>query len=428
MNQEKSSTHEKIHGGEGAMMSQDQWSEIRFWSKLGKSIKTIARELSISRNTVRKALRETKSPEYHRQAKSPGVMDSFMAFVLRQAPEVLFNATTLFNELKEQGFCGAYSTVKLSVRPLREAFRQVEAATVRFETPPGEQAQMDWGSTWVQIAGQRVRLRIFVMVLGYSRTLYVEFTRDETLPSLIACHENAFRWFGGVTENILYDNPRTIVLDRGTDHARINPKFADFCRYYGYTPRLCRPYRAQTKGKVESGVKYVKRSFVPGRNATSLEDLNVQAAQWVRSVADLRIHGTVHEQPAQRFLREKLISIGHMPPYLLQTCLIRKVSSDCLISFEASRYSVPWNYVRQLVDVQAGDGWVRVYHQGALIAEHPRADRPFQLVTQRSHYSGLGKQREPITPLSVQHSSPQPDVQVRSLDVYEALMGGELHG
>ena len=145
------------------MLTHDQWSEIRFWSKLGQSIKTIARDLGLSRNTVRKALREPEKPQYQRQNKQRGVLEPFLPFLQQRAPEVFFNATTLCRELKAQGYQGGYSTVKLAVKPLRETFRLVEAATVRFETPPGKQAQMDWGTTWVNIAGVRTRVKIFVM-------------------------------------------------------------------------------------------------------------------------------------------------------------------------------------------------------------------------------------------------------------------------
>lgn len=411
------------------MLTHDQWSEIRFWSKLGQSIKTIARDLGLSRNTVRKALREPEKPQYQRKKKQRGVLEPFRPFLQQRASEVFFNANTLYRELKDQGYKGGYSTVKLAVKPLREAYRLAEVATVRFETPPGKQAQVDWGTSWVNIAGKRTRVKIFVMVLAYSRAIYVEFTLDETLPTLIACHERAIRHFGGITQEVLYDNPRTIVFHRGTDEACINPRFLDFCRYYGYTPRLCRPYRAKTKGKVESGVKYVKRSFLAGRSAMSLDDLNNQAMDWIRTVADVRIHGTVHEQPAERFWREELSPVAFQPPYALQIFAVRKVAADCLISFEASRYSVPWQYVRQLVDVQVAGEQVKIYHQGALIAEHPLATKPYQVVLQRSHYGDLGKPRDPSRPqLPQKPLQSTPEVDVRSLDVYALVTGGELHG
>ncbi|CUH97795.1 hypothetical protein P22_3941 [Propionispora sp. 2/2-37] len=230
MEETKGSTHDLFHGGEPTMLSEDQWSEIRLMAKAGKPIKQIAREFGISKNTVRKVVRREHQKPYIRKINKPGLLDAFMPFLTRRAPEVNFNATILFRELKEQMYTGGYSTVKNAIRPLRSTFQQAQAACIRFETPPGHQARMDWGSAWVTLGTEKIRVKIFVLVLGYSRSIYVEFTMDEKLPTLITCHENAFRWFGGLTEEILYDNPRTIVLHRGTEEARLNPTFHDFCR------------------------------------------------------------------------------------------------------------------------------------------------------------------------------------------------------
>jgi len=190
---------------------------------MGKSIKKISRELMISKNTVKKALRSDLYQPYTRENCKSGLLTEFMPFLMEGAPQVDFNAAILLRELKKRGYAGSYTILKEAVRPLRETHRQMEAATARFETPPGLQAQMDWGSKKLMIGGQLTRIKIFVMVLGFSRAIYVEFTMDETLPTLIACHEHAFNWFGGIPEEILYDNPRTIVLDRATANVRIIP-------------------------------------------------------------------------------------------------------------------------------------------------------------------------------------------------------------
>lgn len=425
MEPRKAFPHELDHGREEQMLSQDQWSEIRLMAKTGKAIKQISRELGISKNTVRKILRSKERQEYCRQRKKPGVLDEYLPFLQGRAPEVNFNATTLFREIQQKGYLGGYTTVREAIKPLRNNFLTAEAATVRFETPPGHQAQMDWGSAWVVMAGQRVRVKIFVLVLCYSRCLYVEFTPDEKLPTLIGCHENAFAWFDGLTEEVLYDNPRTIVVDRGTEKARLNPLFEDFCRYYGYLPRLCRPYRARTKGKVESGVKYIKRSFLPGKTFLSLEDANAQVKEWIRTVADRRIHGTVHEQPVERFQRENLRQLKRQPAYVLQFSQVRKVASDCLVSYAANRYSVPWKYVRQTVDVQEQRDVIKIYYRGQLIAQHKKALGTHQMVLDKEHYRGLLKKPESLYAAKAQ---PTPDVQIRSLSVYEAVAGGELYG
>ena len=422
--------HEINCGRDETMLSQDLWIEIRLMAKMGKPIKVIARELAISKNTVKKALRQEQCQSYQRVNAKPNLLSEFMPFLLERFLQVGFNATTLYRELKEKGYTGGYTLVKEAIRPLRETHRQIEAATVRFETPPGFQAQMDWGTKQMNLGGNLVRIHIFVLVLGYSRACYVEFTLDEKLPTLIACHEHAFRWFGGVPEEIFYDNPRTIVLDRGTSNARINPKFEDFCRYYGYTPRLCRPYRAKTKGKVESGVKYVKRSFLPGQEFSSLDTANEKVWHWIRHVADQRIHGTVHEKPAERFLRENLRSVLGKPPYLLEDCQPRKVAADCLISYQASRYSVPWRYVNQIVDIQdRSNGTLYIYYKGSLIAQHPKSERKHQVVMEPEHYRDLLKRPVQKEKQNVFHTTLLPDVQIRSLQVYESLAaGGVLHG
>jgi len=419
MGQAKIISHDYDHGRESQMLTQDLWSEIRFMRKMGRSIKKISRELMISKNTVRKALRNELYQAYTRENCKAGLLTKFMPFLVERAPQVDFNAATLLRELKKRGYAGSYTILKKAVRPLRETHRQMEAATARFETPPGLQAQVDWGSKQVMIGGCLTRIKIFVMVLGFSRAIYVEFTMDETLPTLIACHEHAFAWFGGITEEILYDNPRTIVLDRATANARINPKFEDFCRYYGYAPRLCRPYRAKTKGKVESGVKYVKRSFLPGQEFASLAAANEQVLTWIREVADLRIHGTTHEQPAARFRQENLRPVASRPPYILQVWQMRRVATDCLISYAACRYSVPWRYVHQTVELQEQGDLISIYHQGALIATHRKSETKHQVIMDMEHYRGLSTKKSVNCP-----KASLPEVEVRSLDVYASLAEG----
>lgn len=413
-------SHDNEHGGESKMLTQNLWTEIRVMRKMGKSIKKISRELTISKNTVRKALRDEFYPSYQRQESKPTLLSDFMPFLMERAPQLDFNATTLHRELKKKSYTGGYTMVRMAVKPLRDTYRMIEDATVRFETPPGLQAQMDWGSKKVMVGGCLTTIKIFVVVLGFSRAIYVEFVLDETLPTLIACHEHAFAWFGGLTEEILYDNPKTIVLDRATDNARINPKFEDFSRYYGYTPRLCRPYRARTKGKVESGVKHVKKSFLPGQEFASLDAANEQVLAWIREVADQRVHGTTHEQPVQRFQRENLRALGNRPPYQLQVCQMRRVASDYMISYASNRYSVPWKYVHQTVELQERGDSLSIYYQGTIIATHRKAPGRYQVMINMEHYRGLGLVPERLAVKRIA----SPEVEVRPLAVYEALAGG----
>jgi hypothetical protein len=177
-------------------------------------------------------------------------------------------------------------------------------------------------------------------------------------------HEEAFRQLGGVPEEILYDRMKTVWIgldDRG--EVVWHPMFLDFARYWGFTPRLCSPYRAQTKGKVESGVKYVRRNFLCGllgKEPCGLEDLNGQMKAWVSMVANQRLHGTTHEQPVLRWEveRSRLQPIGKRPPYLFADDDLRRVARDAYVSWQGSRYSVPWQYAGK-------DVWV---HERALAA------------------------------------------------------------
>jgi transposase len=364
------------------------------------------------------------------------VVTPYLEYIRQRAGEVDDNAYRIFHELRERGYPGGYQMVKLAVRPLRAERDRLAEATLRFETAPSRQAQVDWGTTWAQIGTQLVRVQVFVLGLGYSRRLYVEFTHDQQLATLIACHEHAFDWFGGLTEELLYDKPNTVVLKRDREGRVIawNPQFWDFARYYGFTPRLCHPYRAQTKGKVESGVKYVKRSFVRGRLFPNWEALNPMAAEWMVRVADQRIHGTTFRKPAEAFTEEHLRSHHGRPPDVLQSSLLRTVARDCLVTVKTNRYSVPAAYVGQGVEVQWGAGeTVQIYHQGLLIATHPRLRGPHQRCVEPAHYAML----RPARPApdarqgdtgvgTTRWTEELPEVAIRALAVYEALLGPEV--
>ena len=239
------------------MIDFELWTEVHTRFRRGHGKRKMARELGLDRKTVKRILAQERPVPYRRTVSRPTVVTPYLDLIHRRAVEMDYNAYRIFHELQAQGYPGGYEMVKLAVRPLRAERDRLAEATLRFETAPGRQAQVDWGTTWAEIGGQRVRVQVFVMVLGYSRRLYVEFTMDQQLATLVACHQHAFDWFGGLTEELLYDHPKTVVLKRDWEGRAIkwHPQFWDFARYYGFTPRLCRPYRAQTKGKVESGVK-----------------------------------------------------------------------------------------------------------------------------------------------------------------------------
>ena len=431
------SSPQKLVVGESTMIDFELWTEVHARCRRGQGKRTMARELGLDRKTVKRILAQERPTPYRRTVTRPSVVTPYLDYIQRRVTAVDYNAHRIFQELQALGYPGGYEMVKLAVRPLRTERNRLLEATLRFETAPGRQAQVDWGTTWAEVGAQRLRIQLFVMVLGYSRRLYVECTQDQPLASLLACHQHAFDWFGGIPEEILYDNPKTVVLKRDWEGRVIawHPQFWDFAQYYGFTPRLCRPYRAQTKGKVESGIKYVKRSFVRGRPFPTWEAMTPMAQEWVVTVADQRIHGTTFRKPAEAFEEERLRSHVGRPPYVLQTSMLRTVARDCLVTVETNRYSVPAAYVGKRVEVQWGpEGTVHIYHRGTLIARHPRLSGQHQQCVEPRHYQLL--QQQPAAPLERRDgptglaltawTGPFPEVMVRQLSVYEALCGQEV--
>jgi hypothetical protein len=262
--------------------------------------------------------------------------------------------------------------VKRFVQPLRAVEALAERATVRFETAPGHQSQIDWGSAPVYFRHQPVVLHLFVLTLGFSRRHYVEPALNERVPQFLDAHERAFDHFGGHAREHLYDRPRTICSPDGAGGVVWNETFRSFARYWGFEPRLCRPYRARTKGKVESGVKYLKRNFLVGRSFVDLVDVGEQWAEWNATVADVRMHGTTHQAPIARFTEERahLLPRAGRPGYKLEARFTRIVADDCLVSLDTNRYSVPFALIGHTVEVERRDGRVRIHHRGQVVAEH----------------------------------------------------------
>src|SRR5215468_5173027 len=271
------------------MVRQERWEEVRrLRVQDGVSIAEIARRLDLDRKTVRRCLHDTEWQPYRRPARPDTLLAPHAAYLQERAPRVGYSAQILFQELRPRGYRGSYDTVKLFVQPLRAARLSAERALVRFETPPGQQSQIDWGTATVRFRTQ-VRVRhVFVLTLGFSRRSYYRCCPNETLPQFLDAHEQAFGHFGGHTREHLYDRPRTVC--QGTLGGRIiwNSTFRAFADYWSFEPRLCQPYRAQTKGKVESGVKYFKHNFLPGREFVDDVHLDEQLGEWMTTIADVR--------------------------------------------------------------------------------------------------------------------------------------------
>jgi transposase len=359
---------------EERMLREDLVREIAARRDRGESARHIARELGVDRKTIRRWLR-MGGWRPRENGPRPRAIDAFVRFIDRRGPEVGWNGVVLHRELTALGFTGGYQQVQRFLQPRRLQRRWQQAATMRFETGPGEQAQVDYGQLQVWIGEQPETVHLFVFTLGYSRRLFTHAYRNERLATLIDGHERAFRWFGGVTLSCLYDNPRTLVLGRSENKVLWHPLFEDFARYYGFTPHACQPYRPRTKGKVESGVKYVKRNGLAGRRFGTWEELNRWLERWSSEVADQRIHGTTHERPIDRFAREGLTPLGGRPPYHYERVRLRRVASDALVAVEVARYSVPVEYVGLTVSVQESAEHFEFFHQDKL-GRAPSEGRP----------------------------------------------------
>jgi transposase len=416
---------------EAPVLGQQQWEAIHERRARGHGISAIARELELDRKTVRHCLRQASWQPYRREVAS-SVLDPHRAWLAQRAPEVNHSARILWQELRAQrGFTGSYVIVRRAVVPLRLAAAAASLTQCRFETGPGEQAQCDWGQISVALGGVRTKVHVFVMTLGYSRRGFALGSLRERMADLLAAHEAAFAHFGGRCEFLLYDRMRTVVLGTSAGRPRLNPTFAAFASHWSFTPRLCQPYRAQTKGKVESGVKYVKRNFVPGRTFRDLEDFNEQLAAWQLEVADLREHGTTHQRPIDRFAEEARAlapTAGHAS-FLQAMVRERVVAEDWLVSIDGSRYSVPFMLIGKTVQVvRVGGAWV-IRHRGAVVAEHAVLAGRAQLSVRPEHGPGAAARNARQRYAAPRASAPPDalrDVEVRDLAVYEQLFGASL--
>ena len=295
--------------------------ELVVLKKHGESIRSLTRTTGRSRNTVRRYLRDGYAAATRKPGpKRPEKLDPYKKYIIERmaaaAPDVI-PGTVLLREIQGRGYDGGYSRLKLFLRGLVPA--AAPEPIVRFETEPGQQMQADWAT----VGHSGTKLKVFIATLGWSRMAYVEFCDDEQVETLIACHERAFLAFGGVPKEVLYDNMKTVVLERNTygrGAHRFHPGFLDYIKHAGALPRLCQPYRAQTKGKVERFIGYMKRSFwIPfvatQRQAGVVPDkhsANAAVARWLREVANARVHATTEDVPAERLIIEGP-KLQHLP-------------------------------------------------------------------------------------------------------------------
>jgi transposase len=416
------------------MLAPDEVAAMLGLRGLGWGAKRIAAEFGCSRNTVKRYLgvggwARCRGPERVK------ALDGLADWLAERFRRHRGNADVVRQELlTEYGIAVSLRTVERAVAPLRRELAAEARATVRFETPPGKQMQIDFGEKRVMIGGETIRAYLFVATLGHSRRLHVRAFRHERQTCGFEGLESAFRAFGGVPEEVLLDNTRALVVhhDSLTREVRFNGRLLAFAKHWRFRPRACAPYRARTKGKDERGVGYVKSNAIAGREFASWAAFEAHLEQWTREVADIRIHGSTGEPPIVRFQRDEahvLQPLAGRPPFQQTRELIRRVQADCCVEIDGNAYSVPWRLVGEGVVVEISGGRLRILHAGREIAVHAERSGRRQRVFDPSHFEGIAGFRLPARAPAASTAAgamsvPPAAALLRPLAEYEAAVGG----
>ncbi|MBQ8260919.1 MAG: IS21 family transposase [Lachnospiraceae bacterium] len=409
-------------------MKGNLWMEIRNEKQKGLTYTEIGRKHHIDPRTAKKYAESDSVPKYTTRKKRPSKLDPHKDFIDMLVEEDNYSAALILEKLHERGCQCGYTIVKDYVSSKKKDLNS--KATIRFETVPGLQGQVDWGffeNYRVYEDGEYKKLYCFLMILGYSRNRYIEFVTDMSTETLIQCHINAFHFFGGYPKEILYDNMKQVVIKRllKQSESKMNLKFMDIAGFYGFKPILCRPYRGQTKGKVERTVRYVRENFMVGIRYNSLADLNAQALAWCRKVNN-SVHGTTNKIPFQQLSEEHLQPM--LREYIIDKLNLRRVEKDCLISYAGNKYSVPAEYIGKDVTVLVLNSMLSVYHNGEQVALHRLSYSKNSIIVNKEHYTELMTRQRFRVKNTIIHNADAIDFSIvpDTLSQYDFLMGGDL--
>jgi transposase len=337
----------------------------------GASMRAIARALGISRGAVERVLAQVQAqrdgpaspwPQRRRRRRLLDEYEPILQELLARYPNL--TSERALQELQARGFRGHYTIVRERIRQLRP--RASGPPVVRFETRPGDQAQMDHGVYDVDFTREgRRRVYLFSYLLSYSRRQYLHWVEAMDLATTLREHVQAFHHLGGVARVCLYDNFKAVVLWRDADGPLYNPKFLAFATHYGFKPQACQVRRPQTKGKVERKFFYVETSLLNGRTFDTLEHLNEVTAWWLENVADARVLREFKESPRQRHASERPLLLP-LPACDFDTALViyRHVNVEGFLAYRLNLYSVPWSYIGQVLPVRVTDDEVIIYSIG----------------------------------------------------------------
>ena len=393
----------------------------------GLSISAIARRTGRDPKTIRKYIaRGLEPPAYGpRQGGRPGKLAPYLDYLRERImafPDL--SAVRLTREIRERGYQGAYTAVKRFLATTRPADRP-KPFEVRFETPPGQQAQVDFARFVTTFTDEPELTRIvwlFSLVLGHSRYIVARFVMHQDLQTLLRCHMLAFEALGGVPIEILYDRMKTAVTgEDGEGHIIYNRALLALAQHYGFQPKACRAYRAKTKGKVERPFSYIRQDFFLARSFRNLEDLNAQLREWLDTVANARLHGTTQRIVAEAFAAEQP-ELQPLPavPFDALLKLERRVSHDGLVSIGGNSYSVP-DRTRRIVEVHQLPDQIRILDEGRLVAVHPVLEGRRQSRIDPAHRQGLTTRTSGPSSEAILLGRTGDRVARRSLDFYQAV-------
>lgn len=356
-----------------------------------KGIRTIARELSLTRKAVRTVVLRRAVALRSRRSPRKSILDPFKPKILgllELDPKI--SGTVIFQRVRDDGYLGSYTVLKDWITGQRAIPHRAREAFLSLEFHKGQCAQVDWGE-FGDPFNSGIKIHCFVMVLCFSRLLYLEFTRSERFEEFIRCHENAFRFFGGVPQEAWYDNLTSAVTDRMGGLVRFNARFMAYMGHHGIRPHACNPARGNEKGRVEDGVKYIRYNFWPAREFKDFEDLCAQATTWRENFANKREHSSTGKIPILHFQSDEKAALRAVNPhpYDCDEVFSRVVPPQFHVLYETNRYSVPWTLVGMTVTIRVNANEVSIFYHDRFVTRHDRSYKKNQNFTKPEHVQGL---------------------------------------
>ena len=376
---------DKLKGG-NKMLGEAMYTTIETLLKQGLNKSQIAKATKHDWKTVDKVIKRISKGEPVLQSKPhPKILDKYREEVIQWVEQGL-SGVRIHEKVQELGLGVAYSTVKEYCRGMRRK----QDIFIRVHTQAGEEAQVDFGYVGLtpDNAGKRRKTWVFNMKLSYSRKDYYETVYNQTVETFIQCHINAFKYFGGVPKSVRIDNLKAAILEANFYEPVYQRAYKNFADYYEFTSIPCRIYRPNDKGKVESGIKYVKRNFFAGRTFKDKDDVDKRLFNWMDTKCNKRIHGTTRKVPDDIFDAEEKQELNPLPSEEFKLIKVgnRKVYHDCHVYIEYNYYSVPFEYVKKEVAIELSDSLVKIYYENKQVAVHQRMDGTGRFSTQESHY------------------------------------------